>query len=167
MTDRLLVMGRIVGVFGVEGWVKVESYAEPRENLGRYRPWNVELGGAQVLEVARPKVAAHGRGLIAKLDGVSDRDAAAALIGAEIRIARDRLPKAKAGEYYWADLEGLTVRTVAGVELGTVSHLVATGANDVIVVRGDRERWVPYTADVVLRVDSSAGFIEVDWDPEF
>jgi 16S rRNA processing protein RimM len=167
MADRLLLMGRIVGVFGVEGWVKVESYAEPRENLGRYRPWHVERPNVAALEIAKPKIAAHGRGLIAKLDGVADRDTASSLIGAEIKVPRDRLPKAAAGEYYWADLEGLKVRSTIGVELGVVSHLLATGANDVLVVRGDRERLVPYIPDVVRRVDPDSGLIEVDWDPEF
>lgn len=166
MPDRLLAMGRIVGVFGVEGWVKVESFTEPRENLGRYRPWHV-VKGAVDHEAATPRLRAHGKGLVAKLDGIDDRDAAAALIGAEIRIARACLPRPKPGEYYWADLEGLAVRTVDGVELGSVSHLIATGANDVLVVRGDRERLVPYIADVVRRVDPGAGLIEVDWDPEF
>lgn len=166
MPDRLLPMGRIVGVFGVEGWVKIESFSEPRSNLGRYRPWHVVLAGAE-RRVERPQLRPHGKGLVAKLEGIDDRDAAAALVGAEIRVPRERLPKAKAGEYYWADLEGLAVRTVEGVDLGTVSHLVATGANDVLVVRGDRERLVPYIPDVVRRVDADAGLIEVDWDPEF
>jgi len=166
MADRLLAMGRIVGVFGVEGWVKVESFSEPRTNLGRYRPWQVALPGGE-LRVARPQLRPHGKGLVAKLDGVNDRDAAAALVGAEIRVPRERLPKAKAGEFYWADLEGLTVRTVDGVDLGSVSHLISTGANDVLVVRGDRERLLPYIPDVVRRVDAGAGLIEVDWDPEF
>lgn len=167
MTDRLLLMGRIVGVFGVEGWVKVESYAEPRENLGRYRPWRVESAKMASFEVAKPKVVVHGRGLIAKLDGVADRDAAAVLIGAEIKVSRGRLPRAAAGEYYWADLEGLKVRTTLGVELGVVSHLVATGANDVLVVVGERERLVPYIPDVIRLVDTDSGLIEVDWDPDF
>jgi 16S rRNA processing protein RimM len=166
MPDRLLAMGRIVGIFGVAGWVKVESFTEPRENLGRYRPWHV-VRGDDDREVARPRLRAHGKGLVAKLDGIDDRDAAAALVGAEIRVSRDRLPKPKAGEYYWADLEGLAVRTVDGVDLGSVSHLIATGANDVLVVHGDRERLVPYIPDVVRRVDPGAGLIEVDWDPEF
>jgi 16S rRNA processing protein RimM len=166
MTDRLLAMGRIVGVFGVEGWVKVESFSEPRTNLGRYRPWHVVHGG-QDRRIDQPVLKPHGKGLVARLDGIDDRDAAAALIGAEILVPRERLPKAKRGEFYWADLEGLAVRTVSGVDLGVVSHLVATGANDVLVVRGDRERLVPYIPDVVRRVDPGAGLIEVDWDPEF
>jgi 16S rRNA processing protein RimM len=166
MMDRLLPMGRIVGVFGVEGWVKVESYTEPRTNLGRYRPWQVTFPGGE-RRVEKPQLRPHGKGLVAKLDGIDDRDGAAALVGAEIRVPRDRLPKAKAGEHYWADLEGLAVRTLESIDLGTVSHLVATGANDVLVVRGERERLVPYIPDVVRRVDPGAGLIEVDWDPEF
>lgn len=166
MPDRLLPMGRIVGVFGVEGWVKVESFSDPRINLGRYRPWQVTLAGVE-LRVEKPQLRPHGKGLVAKLEGIDDRDAAAALVGAEIRVPRERLPKAKSGEFYWADLEGLAVKTVDGIDLGTVSHLVATGANDVLVVRGDRERLLPYIPDVVRHVDPATGLIEVDWDPEF
>lgn len=161
-----VLLGKIVGVFGVEGWVKVHSYTEPRDNLFRYRPWIlVSAGGESTLD--KPKGRAHGQGLVAKLPGIDDRDAAAALVGAEILVDRDRLPKAKAGEVYWSDLEGIEVRLEDGTVLGKVSHLFATGANDVVVVRGDRERLLPYTGDVIRRVDLEAGVLVVDWDPDF
>ena len=166
-SDRSRVLlGKIVGVFGVEGWVKVHSYTEPRDNLFRYRPWIlVSAGGESTLD--QPKGRAQGQGLVAKLPGIDDRDAAAALVGAEILVDRARLPKAKEGEFYWSDLEGIEVRLEDGTVLGKVSHLFSTGANDVVVVRGDRERLLPYTADVIKRVDLEAGVLVVDWDPEF
>ena len=166
-SDRSRVLlGEIVGVFGVEGWVKVHSYTEPRENLFRYRPWIlVSAGGESTLD--KPQGRAQGKGLVAKLPGIDDRDAAAALVGAEILVDRARLPKAKEGEFYWSDLEGIEVRLEDGTVLGKVSHLFSTGANDVVVVRGDRERLLPYTADVIKRVDLEAGVLVVDWDPEF
>ena len=90
------------------------------------------------------------------------------MIGNDIAICRNQLPTADTGEYYWADLVGLRVRTVEGVELGTVDHLMETGANDVLVVRGDRERLIPFVRGPVIReVDLEHGCIEVDWDPQF
>jgi 16S rRNA processing protein RimM len=89
-------------------------------------------------------------------------------IGADIRVDRALLPKPKPGEFYWIDLEGLRVRTTEGVELGTVSHLFATAANDVMVVKGERERLIPFIRDrFVTEVDIDGGTLVVDWDPEF
>jgi 16S rRNA processing protein RimM len=162
--DRLLLVGKIVGVHGVGGWVKLESYTEPRVALFSYRPWLIgdkEITGVQGRE--------QGKGLIGKLPGCDDRDAAARLIGATIQVRRSALPAPKRGEIYWADMEGLDVVTIDGVALGKVSHLFATGANDVLVVRdGERERLIPYVMKQFVReVDLPAGRITVDWDPEF
>lgn len=167
MSDRQLLLGRIVGVFGVEGWVRVESYTEPRANILKYRPWRLRQGGVES-EIAKPQGRAQGKGLVARIPGIEDRDAAQALLGAEIWIDRERLPKARKGEWYWADLEGLDVVTQQGVALGKVSHLFATGANDVLVVHGERERLIPFTiGGAIIEVDRGAGVIRVDWDPEF
>lgn len=162
-SERLLVLGRISGVYGVRGWVRVFSETEPRDNILRYSPWLVD--GAPCA-VAEGRV--HGKGLVVRLAGCDDRDQAAALVGREIAVRRDQLPPPRPDEFYWADLEGLAVETVAGVALGRVSHLFATGANDVLVVSGERERLLPFVWDAVVRdVDFAAGRIEVDWDPDF
>lgn len=164
---RRVLMGRIVGVFGVDGWVKLESYTDPRPAIGRYRPWLLSLRDTE-REIAPLACRAQGKTVIARLPGVEDRDAAEALIGAEIHVPRSALPRPAPGEYYWTDLEGLAVVAVDGTPLGHVSHLFATGANDVLVVRGERERLIPFVLDaVVRRVDLDAGRIEVDWDPDF
>ncbi|HEY7872161.1 MAG TPA: ribosome maturation factor RimM [Rudaea sp.] len=165
--DRLLTVGRIVGVHGVGGWVKIESYTEPRLRIFDYRPWRLMLAGSD-FEIASAQGHEQGKGMVAKLSGCDDRDAAVALVGTEIQVPRSALPKAKRGEFYWADLEGLEVVTVDGVPLGKVSHLFATGANDVLVVRGERERLIPYvTGQFVKKVDLDAGRITVDWDVDF
>ena len=78
-------------------------------------------------------------------------------MGADIGIHRTQLPALKRGEYYWADLEGLRVVCLDGTELGTVSYLLETGANDVLVLQGDRERLIPYVADVIREVDWRTG----------
>jgi 16S rRNA processing protein RimM len=140
--DQLLI-GRIVGVHGIQGWLKVHSFARPHEAIFDYRPWQLRQHGVHsTLKVVEWR--AQGRGLVFRTPAVEDRTAAEALIGAEIWINRSCLPATAPGEYYWADLEGLQVRTESGVELGKVDHLLATGANDVLVVHGDRERLIPF-----------------------
>ncbi len=109
----------------------------------------------------------HGKGVIAQFDSVADRDTAAQLVGLEIVIKPEQLPPVKQGEYYWSDLVGLEVVTVDGQELGKVDHLIETGANDVLVVKGDRERLLPYTDECVVKISLKSGVIRVDWDPDF
>lgn len=166
MPERVNV-GRVSGVYGVRGWVRVRSDCEPMEQLLAYSPWQLGSGGgwrAYVLETGR----AHGPGLVAKLASVDDREQAKALVGADIAVERGQLPALTDDEYYWNDLVGLGVVTRDGRELGRVTGLMETGANDVLVVGGERERLIPYIpGQVVLRVDTRAGRIEVDWDPEF
>ena len=165
--DRLLTVGRIVGLHGVDGWVKLESWTEPRLRIFSYRPWRLVLAGTG-FDVASAQGHEQGKGIVAKLPGCGDRDAAAKLVGATIQVPRSALPKPKRGEYYWADLEGLDVVTVQGVDLGKVSHLFATGANDVLVVKGERERLIPFVSgQFVKEVDLKAGRITVEWDPDF
>ena len=166
--EKKLVLGKIVGLYGVEGWVKLESYSEPRTRIFKYSPWFVGNADAAA-EYENVKGRAQGKGIIARLPGVESRDAAMALIGAEIRIFRSALPKPKRGEYYWTDLEGLDVLNLDGVAFGKVSHLFSTGANDVLVVVGDgRERLLPFvTGEFVKEVDIDGGRIVVDWDKDF
>ncbi|MEO8010422.1 MAG: ribosome maturation factor RimM [Dokdonella sp.] len=164
----MILVGRIVGLHGVAGEVKLESFTEPRMQVFRYQPWLLKSGsGASEISGSRGK--AHGKGIIASLPGVSDRDRAAILVGSEIWVSRSALPPVTDGQYYWADLEGLEVVTVDGVVLGKISHLLATGANDVMVVRGDeRERLLPFILDQYVKsVDLENRRVTVDWDPEF
>ncbi|MFQ5547252.1 MAG: ribosome maturation factor RimM [Woeseia sp.] len=159
-----VVLGRIAGVFGVQGWVKVFSYTEPREAILDYEKWWLLRGGAWspvALEEGKP----HGKSVIAKLATVDDRDAAAELVDVEVAVSREQLPETQAGEYYWTDLEGLKVVDKDGKELGQVDYLMATGANDVLVVAGDRQRLIPFVMDaVILDVDLVKGVISVDWE---
>lgn len=161
-----VVMGRVTGLFGVRGWVKVHSHTREKADLLRYRRWLLKTSsGWREHEVAEGRE--HGAGLVARLAGFEDRDQAATLVGLDIGIYASDLPALPAGEYYWAQLEGLRVLNEQGVELGRVSHLFETGANDVIVVRAERERLIPYIRGVVKKVDIAAGEIHVDWDADF
>ncbi len=163
----MVVLGRVAGVFGVKGWVKVFSHTEPRENILQYAPWYLAAdAGWRECRPLEGKV--HGKGIVARIEYCDDRDQAAALVGCDIAVRRSQLPPPEPGEYYWSDLEGLDVVTRGGVVLGSVSHLFSTGANDVMVVNGDRERLIPWLLDdVVLEVDLRTGVVRVDWDPDF
>lgn len=166
-TERRILVGGVVGAFGVRGELKLESWTDPRDALFRYQPWLlVHRGEERPLRGAKGRLAPNGA-VIARLPGVDDRTAAESLVGAEIFVLRSQLPPPGPGEYYWVDLEGLAVSTLEGVELGTISHLFNNGANDVIVVAGERERYLPYSPDVVREVDLEARRMRVDWDPEF
>lgn len=163
----MLAVGEIVGAFGVRGWVKVQSFTDPPENILNYSPWTIgELSAGReyvVVDGSR-----HGNAVVARLEGVPDRDAAARLQKSAIAVPRSRLPPLPPGQYYWADLIGLEVRTPAGAVLGTVVNMMATGANDVMEVRGDRDRLIPFvTGEFVKEVRLDTGIVVVDWDPEF
>ncbi|MDH3759319.1 MAG: ribosome maturation factor RimM [Gammaproteobacteria bacterium] len=167
MTDALtqpVILGRIDGLFGVRGWIKVYSYTEPREAVLNYKDWLLARDGDwQRVELADGK--RQGKAVIARLEGIEDRDAAAELIGSEIGVDRDALPEPEEGHYYWADLEGLTVVRRDGTDLGKVTYVMATGANDVLVVDGPAERLIPFVpGTVILDVDLAAGVIRVDWE---
>ncbi|MGB3461047.1 MAG: ribosome maturation factor RimM [Rhodanobacter lindaniclasticus] len=168
-TGRRVLIGRIVGLYGVQGWLKIESFAEPRMRIFDYQPWLLGAAPGTEMQVSGVKGRPQGKGMVAQLPSVDDRDQAAALIGLDIHVAREQLPAPAKDEYYWVDLEGLEVVTTDNVELGRVSHLFATGANDVVVVRdGTRERLIPFVQGSYVRsVDLSAGRMVVDWDPEF
>lgn len=165
--NKRLIVGRIAGIYGVRGWVKIRSYTEPRENILLFDHWLVGSEGQWTVERTRDG-RRQGKGVVAQIAGYDDRDKAATLIGKEIAVDRDQLPELGADEYYWTDLEGLQVRTSAGITLGTVDHLLATGANDVLVVKGDREHLIPFVLDQVVKaVHLREGWLEVDWDPDF
>jgi 16S rRNA processing protein RimM len=159
-----IVLGRISGLFGVRGWVKVFSYTEPREAVLEYESWLLGHKGkwqsAKVAEGQR-----HGKTVVVRIDGFDDRDQAAALIGTEIGVPRDELPKTEDDHYYWSDLEGLRVIRNDGIDLGKVAYLLETGAHDVMVIKGEEERLIPFVMDkIVIDVDLAEGVITVDWE---
>ncbi|MDH5785622.1 MAG: ribosome maturation factor RimM [Chromatiales bacterium] len=169
MEDKgYIVVGRINGLHGVRGWVKVFSHTQPRENILSYRTWYLSRGGQWVAtRVVNGRQ--QGKGIVAQLEGCDDRDAATALMESVVAIRREQLADTAPGEYYWADLQGLRVINAGGVELGVVDHLLETGANDVLVVHDDgTERLIPYVmGQFVLEVKLGEGTIRVDWDPDF
>jgi len=142
----------------------VYSYTEPREAVLNYDRWLLSAkDGWQAATVTEGK--RHGKTVIVRIDGYDDRDQAASLIGTEIGVPRDEMPETGGDQYYWSDLEGLRVIHKDGAELGKVDHLLETGAHDVMVVKGEQERLIPFVMkEVVLGVDLANGEIRVDWE---
>jgi 16S rRNA processing protein RimM len=162
---KKIVLGHISGVHGIKGWVKIHSHTEPRVAIFDYQPWLLGESGTAI-EVLESKVS--GKMLLALLKDVNTREEAEVLAGQNIAVGRDRLPPLQDSEFYWADLIGLRVLNHDGVVLGQIKDMLATGANDVMVVSGDRERLIPFVMGVyVSQVDLVLGFIKVDWDSGF
>ncbi|WP_394004751.1 ribosome maturation factor RimM [Luteimonas sp. WGS1318] len=165
---RMIQVGKVHGAFGVRGEVKLESFTEPRSAIFRYQPWVLRDARGIERECEGAKGRETPKGVVATLPGVEDRDGAEATRGLDVFVPREALPPPEPGEYYWVDLEGLRVRNVEGVDFGVVSHLFSTGANDVLVAQGDRERMIPFVLpDYIVSIDFDASLVTVDWDPEF
>lgn len=160
------MIGEIKAVFGTRGWVKIHSETRPRDAILEYRSWQVGLKQdwqSFPLEGTR----AQGPSLLVKLRGVDDREAAERLIGQRIAVLPDDLQPLPAGSYYWRDLIGLSVVNADGVSFGTVQGLAETGSHDVLRVRGERERLIPFVVGLyILEVDLGARRMTVDWQPE-
>ena len=164
--EQLVVMGRIIAPFGVKGWVKVQPFTAAAKNLLGYPRWWVARGAEwQEVEVAEAR--AQLEMVVARLAGCEDRDAAAGFRGAEIAVPRAALPQTQADEHYWVDLMGLAVVNSESQELGRIVGILQTGANDVLVVQGGRERLIPFIAEVIREVDRAAGIVRVDWSAEY
>ena len=159
-------MGRVSAPFGVRGWIKVQPFTATAANLVSYTAWWLGRGGGW-LKYPVADVQVHGRSVVAQLEGCEDREAAARFRGMQVAIPRDALPTTDANEFYWADLIGLKVVNSAARDLGQVVRILETGANDVLVVEGERERLIPFIADVIREVDLAGGVITVDWGADY
>jgi 16S rRNA processing protein RimM len=163
--DERVVLGHVAGVHGVRGWLKIHSYTDPRDAIFDYQPWLLGESGVAIT-VLEGKVS--GKYLLARLKDISSREDAEAIAGQEIVVVRESLPPLKDSEFYWADLVGLKVLNQDGSSLGQIREMLATGANDVMVVSGERERLIPFVMNLyVSQVDLEQGVVRVDWDPDF
>jgi 16S rRNA processing protein RimM len=167
-----VVLGRVLGAFGIRGWIRIRPFTESPEGLLSQSVWVLNQAGAnRIVQVEESK--AHGAFVLAQLKGVGDRGQAEALRGADVTVGRDQLPEPDAGEYYWSDLIGLTVRNVTGVELGRVTGLIAAPAHDVLRVAvgkaqdHGREQLIPFVEPILRAVDPAGGCITVDWEADY
>lgn len=184
-----VILGRITGVYGVKGWLKIFSYTDPMEAIVDYSPWYIRpenprksASNAPWTKVAIKAGKRHAKTVVVKLENCNDRDEAQAFIGSEIAIELHQLEALRdSNEFYWHDLIGLRVINQQGIELGVVKKLMETGANDVLVVGSEqaasdaegakteyKERLIPWTMGIAITaVDLDQGIIEVDWDSDF
>ena len=169
----VVVIGRVQGAFGVQGWIRLISYTDPAANLLEYSPWLLQEGDSwRQLKVIAKR--AQSNGFVAQVADVADRDVAASLRGRLIAVAQEVLPRAGNDEFYWRDLVGLAVKNTRGEHLGEVVEVMATGANDVLVValdtdanaqlaEGVTQELIPFHRQFVTEVDLAGGTLTVEW----
>ncbi len=161
-----ILIGKIGAPHGVKGQVRVFSYTDPIENIVDYQPWRFKRQGQEIaLQVVKKTVV--DKMLLVQFADIVDRDQASQLTHTEIYVDRAKLPVLNEGEYYWSDLQGLTVINLDGFKFGRVTHLLSTGANDVMFVEGEKSYCLPYLPDsVIKKIDLAKQEIIVDWPAE-
>lgn len=164
---RRVEVGRLGAAHGVRGWLRVQSYTDPPQRLFDWPRWLLQPERGASHEVAVLEVRQQGNGWIARIEGVNERDAASRLTGQRILVEREQLPPAEGREHYRDDLVGFEVRNLEGALLGAVDHFVDTPGNAVIVIKGEREHWVPVTQQHLLSIDKDARALVVDWPEDF
>lgn len=168
-----VVLGEIGRVHGLKGWLKLISFTSPMENILEYSQFHAMIKGrAQRLELDAHRLS--NKALFVHFKGYDDPESARELTGIELAIDDAELQQLDSGEYYWHQLEGLAVVNQSGQRFGRVSHLIETGANDVLVVAADddsiddRERLIPYLmGSVVSEIDLDKGTIRVEWEADY
>ena len=166
LDEKKLLVGKINGFFGVQGWVKIFSYTKPRKNILEYQPWYfVDNETYKVIEITSGRE--QSKTIVAHVKGIDSRYQAGQLIGQNLYIDKDQLPELDDDEHYWHELNGFRVINNNGVDLGLVDYLVDTGSNNVLVTKGDKEYWIPYIEPYLVSVDQQNRVIIVDWGENF
>ena len=172
--DKEIILGKVGAVYGIKGWLKIHSFTGDQEAILDYFPWSLKLGNKrQSVEITDWR--RHSNSLIVKVANIDDRDDAQAFVGSEILTSAAALPELSQDDFYWRDLIGMSVVTNKGYDLGVVTDMMETGANDVLVVKANlndgfskKERLIPYLLEqVVESVSIENKQICVDWDPGF
>jgi len=164
----MVTMGKVVAAYGIRGWVKVQTYTEYLDSLFDFDDWWLGDDKAPWRSVEVQECNIHGKTLVAKLAGCEDRNAAERLKGLLVAVPRSELPEPEEDEFYWSDLVGCKVVNLSGAELGVVDSLMETGANDVLVVKGESgELLIPFIEQVVTQVDMAAKLLTVDWQADY
>lgn len=164
----MIVVGCLGSPHGIQGWLKLFSYTQPPNNILNYPNWYLQTkSGWQPIVPEATQAEASAKHIRIKLVGCDSPEQARLYTNTLIAVTRDQFPDLGSDDYYWSDLEGLAVVNTRGIALGQVDHLFSTGSNDVLVVKGERERLLPYITDVVLKVDLEARQILVDWEEDF
>lgn len=167
MTEEstLIIVGRLAAPYGVKGWQHVDSFTQPCENILKYATWYIGKRNqwkAYSLKTGRP----HGKRVVVHLEGINSPEEASLLTQSMIAIPREAMPSLADDEYYWADLEGLTVETAEAKVLGKIDYLYQNVGVDIMVIRTqeDEELQIPFVmTDTVIAVDLTQGKVVVDW----
>ncbi len=168
LTTEYLELGKISGIFGVKGWLKVYSYTHPMERIVQYKKWYLQKAGVwseYQIEQGRK----NGKTVVVKIKGFNSIEESTALLGQKVAIKHEQLPR-QPESYYWVDLIGCQVHTVEGLYIGVIESLFETGANDVIEVRSESGELhlIPYIKkQVIIKVDLFKKELIVDWDTDY
>ncbi len=186
LPDDAVELGRIQEAFGIKGWVRIHPHSADTDALFAAKVWHLQppeprfargfsaFEGVVSAQVAEIKT--HADGIVARLEGLDDRNGAEALKGVRIHVSRSVFPEPSDGEYYWVDLIGLRVVNREGVEMGVVRDLMPTGPNAVLVLEYTetvdgkaltQERMIPFVDAYVDKVDQQAKLITVDWGEDY
>lgn len=156
--DVLISVGKIIGTHGIKGMLKVHSFSGNIESLLGARTVTLKSKEGKLQEFGLKIVTPHAGKLMIGFKGLDEINLVLPLVGSEICLLRSQLPIPEENEYYWCDLLGLTVATVDGEALGTITDIFETGSSDIYVVRGmEREYLIPAIADVIRSVDLKSG----------
>ncbi len=162
-----VIVGRFGRPHGVRGLVTVVSFTEPRDNILRYTDWHAHINHQwQPLKLLHLEM--NNKFILAQVDGYREREDVGRLTNIDIAVKQEQLPALQHGEYYWHQLVDMQVVNQQGILLGKVTEMMPTGANDVLVVIGERSHLIPYLPGLtVIEVSDSQRVITVDWDTDF
>ena len=161
-----IIVGKLGSTYGVQGWIKLYAYTEPAANILDYKPWYIEQAGHWSL-IEHIENREQHKGIVVKFSGINNPEQARLLTGKKIAVLSTALPRLKKGEYYWSDLEGLTVINHEGTILGKVIYLLETGSNDVLVIKNDgdnKEYAIPYLSNIIEHIDLTQKIITIHWE---
>ncbi len=163
--DKKIYLGKITGVHGVKGWLKIQSFSSPPENILNYPQWIINNQGEEDF-YSIEKGRKQNNKIVVKLEKIDDRNTAESLINSKIQILRSDLPKLPNENYYWSDLVGLSVLNSEEKVIGKIESLIETGANDVMVIKTakDKRVLVPFVMhEIIKEVNVELNYIKIDW----
>ena len=163
--DKKVFIGKVTGVHGIKGWLKIQSFSSPPENILNYPSWIIANQGLEDFYLIEQGKKLNNK-IIVKLEKIDDRTTAEFLINSKIQILRSDLPKLTNESYYWSDLEGLNVLNSEDNMIGKIESLIETGANDVMVINRSKNKRVliPFVMhEIIKEVNIELNFVKVDW----
>lgn len=170
----LVSVGHITGAYGINGWIRIQPYSTDADALLSVKTW--WLSKPEMHDIDIMQVKNHGDGVVARVVGIADRDAAEALKGAVISISRSKFPALSDNEFYWVDLVGLSVENLQGEVIGTVVDLMDNGVHAILRVQPEvsdpaekkpPEKLIPYVEQFVHHVSLEDKKIIVDWGVDY